>query len=188
MQRGVRAAGMAVVLSITAPLFAGQQVWFVPWKVLEPGVEAKPSLLAVYWIPSSPEELRRSDLLTSRALTGYSSRCVAMHVVRIDDVERMGWFDVPTLPVVVLAEGSRELARRPNGDGVLRAMDVEAMVRAEFDAREIAAGASLDEALRLLAGGDTATAIAIYQKVAQQRCAFPREAKVARRALRRLGR
>jgi hypothetical protein len=179
---------MAVLLSITAPLFAGQQVWFVPWKVLQPGVEAEPSLLAVYWIPSSPDELRRSDLLTSRALTNYSSRCVAMHVVRVDDVERIEQFHAATLPVVVLAEGGRELARRPAGDGLLRAIDVEAMVRMEFDARETAAGASLDEARRLVADGDTAAAIAIYQKVVQQRCAFPREAKAARRALRRLGR
>lgn len=188
MQRGVRSAVVVALILLAAPAEAGRQVWFVPWKVLEPGVEAKPSFLAVYWIPASSEELRRSDLLTSRALTTYSGRCVAMHVVRIDDTVRIQRFFSATLPIVVLADGDRELARLPNGQATVRASDVEIMVRSEFDARAAAAEAALDEARGLLERGDQAGAIALYQRVAQQRCAFPREAKAARRALRKLGR
>lgn len=188
MQRGVRSAVVIALLLLAVSADAARQVWFVPWKVLEPGVEAKPSLLALYWIPVSQEELRRSDLLTSRALTTYSGRCVAMHVVRIDDTARMQRFSSVTLPIVVLADGDRELARVPNGQANVRASDVEAMVRAEFDARAAAAEAALDEARRLLDRGEPAAAAALYQRVAQQQCAFPREAKAARRALRKQGR
>jgi hypothetical protein len=185
--QGVRRAGIVALLLITAPLSAAQRVWFVPWKVLEPGVEAKPSLLAVYWIPASPEELRRSDLLTSRMLMTYSSKCVSMHVVRIDDEERINRFSSESLPIVVLADGDRELSRIPNGNGILRVVDVEAMVRAEFDARAVAVDEALNEAQRLLAQNDEAGAIALYEQVERQRCAFPREAKAARKALRRIG-
>ena len=188
MQRCVRSAVVVASLLLAAAADAARQVWFVPWKVLEPGVEAKPSLLALYWIPVSQEELRRSDLLTSRALTTYSGRCVAMHVVRIDDTARLQRFSSATLPIVVLADGDRELARLPSGQATVRASDVEAMVRTEFDARAAAAEAALDEARALLERGDQVAAVALYQSVAQQRCAFPREAKAARRALRKLGR
>ena len=112
MQRGVPSAVLVALLLLAAPADAARQVWFVPWKVLEPGVEAKPSLLAVYWIPASSEELRRSDLLTSRALTTYSGRCVAMHVVRIDDTARIARFSADALPIVVLA-------RTPHGGTLL---------------------------------------------------------------------
>lgn len=188
MQKGARSAVVAALLLLAASAEAARRVWFVPWKVLEPGVEAEPSFLAVYWIPGSSEELRRSDLLTSRALTTYSGRCVAMHVVRIDDTARIRRFSSDTLPIVVLADGDRELARLPSGQATVRASDVEAMVRTEFDARAAAAEAALDEARALLERGDQIAAVALYQKVAQQRCAFPREAKAARRALRKLGR
>jgi hypothetical protein len=186
--QSVRRAGTVALLLIAVPLSAAQQVWFVPWKVLEPGVEAKPSLLAVYWIPASPEELRRSDLLTSRMLSTYSSRCVGMHVVRIDDTERINRFSSSMLPIVVLADGDRELSRLPKINGVLRAVEVEAMVRSEFDARAAAVEQALDEARRLLEQKDEAGAVALYQQVERQRCAFPREAKAARKALRRIGR
>ncbi len=188
MQRGVRSAVVVALILLAGPADAARRVWFVPWKVLEPGVEAKPSFLAVYWIPASSEELRRSDLLTSRALTTYSGRCVAMHVVRIDDAARIQRFFSATLPVVVLADGDRELARLPNGQATVRASHVEMMVRGEFDVRAAAAEAALDEARRLLERADQAGAIALYQKIVQQQCAFPREAKAARRALRKLGR
>ena len=186
MQR-VRRAGIAALLLIAAPLSAAQQVWFVPWQVLEPGIEAKPSLLAVYWIPASPEELRRSDLLTSRMLATYSSKCVGMHVVRLDDAERINRFSSTSLPIVVLADGNREVSRLPNGNGILRAVEVEAMVRAEFDVRAAAVEQALDDARRLLEQNDEAGAVALYEQVERQRCAFPREAKAARKALRRIG-
>lgn len=188
MQRGLRSAVVVALLLRSVSADAVREVWFVPWKVLQPGVAAKPSLLAVYWIPASSEELRRSDLLTSRTLTTFSGRCVAMHVIRIDDTERIARFSSATLPIVVLADGDRELARLPSGQASVRASDVEAMVRVEFDARAAAAEAALDEARGLLERGDEAAAVALYRRVEEQRCAFPREAKAAQRALRKLGR
>ena len=111
-----------------------------------------------------------------------------MHVVRIDDTERINRFSSSMLPIVVLADGDRELSRLPKINGVLRAVEVEAMVRSEFDARAAAVEQALDEARRLLEQKDEAGAVALYQQVERQRCAFPREAKAARKALRRIGR
>src|SRR5690349_6456029 len=76
----------------------------VPWKVLQPG-EVIPAPLTLFWIPASPEAMRRSSMLTSNNLTIFSSRCVAMRVVRFDDGARLAKLNVEEeLPVAVLAD------------------------------------------------------------------------------------
>ncbi|HEU4521069.1 MAG TPA: hypothetical protein VFT12_03640 [Thermoanaerobaculia bacterium] len=185
MQNAVRAAGTAALLLAvsTLPLLAAERIWFVPWKVLAPGATPEDALFVVYWIPASPDDLKRSDLVTSRSLAIYSSRCVAMHVVRVDDVERLDRFGRPDLPVALVVDGERELARL---SGAVRSSDVEAMVRAEFDTREARANQALDDARDCLREGDRTRAARLYESVARQRCSFPRQAKEAARALRRL--
>src|SRR5215212_6296201 len=63
----------------------GSHPSMVPWKVIEPGAEPEQSPLVLFWVPTSRDELRRSDLLMSDELTLYSSQCVAMRIVRLDD-------------------------------------------------------------------------------------------------------
>lgn len=185
MQNGARAAGAAAFLLavLVQPLAAAERVWFVPWKVLDAGQAPDDALFIVYWIPASPDDLKRSDLVTSRALAIYSSRCVAMHVVRIDDSERLEQFGEPALPVALVADGDGEIMRV---NGAMRASDVEAMVRSEFDTREAEADDLLDEARECLKNGERQRAAALYERVARQRCSFPRQAKEAARALRRI--
>src|ERR1700712_314012 len=55
--------------------------YFVPWKVLAAGEEPARGALIVNWIPASRDDMRKSDLLTSRQLTMYSSQCVGMQLV-----------------------------------------------------------------------------------------------------------
>lgn len=166
----------------------GEGVVFVPWKVVARGAPAANAPFILYWIPSSPDEMRRSKLVNSRPLWGYAGRCVAMQVVRVDDGERIRDLRATrSLPVALLMDGAREIARATNRDGSLLASDVEEMVGAALDARESAIEAQLDEARRLATDGDTATASAMYRQVAAQRCAFPRLARDAQRALKKIG-
>jgi hypothetical protein len=71
--------------------------------------------------------------------------------------------------------------------GVLSASAVEAMVRQAVDTREAALNSTLDRAGAKAAAGENDDAIEMYRQVAAQGCAFPRLAKTAQRALRRLG-
>ena len=184
MAKGMYAAALAAVLLVTTtPLEAAERVWFVPWKVLDPGTAPDAALFVLYWIPESPEDLRRSELVTSRALAIYSARCVAMHVVRIDDIERLERLGAAELPVALIADGNGEIARL---NGAFRSNDVIAMVREEFAQREIKAEKALQSAQQCLREGDRQCAAAQYETVARQHCSFPRKAKAAQKALRRL--
>jgi len=164
------------------------QMSFVPWKVLEPGAEPVKKAFVLFWIPTSPEEMRHSDLITSERLTLYSGRCIGMHVVRADDgamLEKLKASD--DLPLAVLCEGEKEVARVLADSGVLTAGAVEAMVRQAYDTREVALNTMLDGASAKASAGQTAEAVDLYRQVAAQACAFPRLAKIAQRALKKLG-
>jgi hypothetical protein len=190
MRAPVRFAGMvALALVICVPLHASaDQMSFVPWKVLEPGAQPVRKAFVLFWIPTSPDEMRRSELITSQRLTLYAGRCIGMHVVRADDAPMLEKLRVgEALPLAVLCEGEKEVARVLADAGVLTASSVEAMVRQAFDTREAALNATLDRAAAKASAGENANAIELYRQVATQGCAFPRLAKTAQRALRRLG-
>jgi hypothetical protein len=185
-----RRAGLVVIaLFVSIPLCrAGDgRVLFVPWKVLEPGVSPAAALLTVYWIPSSPDELRKSDLVTSRTLAMVAARCVNMQVIRADDLERIEKLGVAGhLPLALILDGDGEIARVGNNGGTLRLSDVENMVRLAVDRRELACDALLDAAKQKIAAGERPAAIDMYRKVFDQRCAFPRQGREAQRALKRM--
>jgi hypothetical protein len=186
-----RATGLVLLGTfalINAAIAGNSRVVFVPWKVVEPGQETPPAPLTLYWIPASPDELRRSELVTSRALALFATRCVGMQVIRGDDEGRLETLGVgDRLPVVVLMDGDRELGRLGEGEEPLRAGDVETMVREAIDERELVCETLLDDARERAIDGDRAAAIELYRHVWQQRCAFPRQAREAQRALKRLG-
>jgi hypothetical protein len=176
-----------MALVVSAPLFGGDgHVLFVPWKVLGPGDSVSNAPLTVYWIPASPDEMRRSDFITSRALALFASRCVSMHVVRADDLDRLEMLKAESLPMVLVFDGSAEIGRVANHGGPLRLADVETIVRQAIDAREFACDAILDSAKKKIAAGESAAAIELYRKVWDQRCAFPRQGREAQRALKRM--
>ena len=59
--------------------------YHVPWTVVRPGQPAPSGDgLILYWFPTSPEEARASALQSSRNLTLWSARCVAMTIVPSD--------------------------------------------------------------------------------------------------------
>ena len=190
MSRPIRFAGMVLVaLTVSAAAFAGDnRLNFVPWRVLEPGVEPARKAFLLFWIPASSDEMRHSGLITSERLTLYAGRCIGMHVVRADDgpmLVKLGAKD--EVPLAILVEGDKEVARVANQSGFLSVASVEAMVRKAFDTREVALNTMLDQASEKAASGEKAEAIALYRQVAAQGCAFARLARTAQRALRRLG-
>jgi len=190
MRAPIRFTGMvALALLVCARVSAGSpETVFVPWKVLERGAEPAKKAFVLFWIPSSADEMRHSDLITSQRLTLYAGRCIGMHVVRSDDaptLEKLKVGDV--LPLAILCEGDKEVARVLSESGALPAAAVEAMVRQAYDTREAALNSMLDQAGARADDGDNKSAIELYRQVAAQSCAFPRLAKVAQRALRRLG-
>jgi hypothetical protein len=139
---------VALALVVSLPVFASaERVTFVPWKVLEPGAQPDKKAFVLFWIPASPDEMRRSDLITSERLALYAGRCIGMHVVRVDDrpmLVKLGADE--SLPMALLTEGDKEIARLTTESGPLSALRVEAMVRAAFDLRENALNALLDRA------------------------------------------
>lgn len=181
---------IAVLLTGAVPLAADHShVALVPWQVLEIGARVD-APLALYWIPASAEELRRSPLLLSRDLTFFSARCVAMRVVRVNDRARLTSLGVEErVPAVVLADDEGNVLGRVDAiKGVLSLSAVEDLVRDALRQREADAEARLDLARRRSADDRTA-AIALYRQVwEEERCLCPRQARDARRALRKLGR
>ena len=165
------------------------QKFFVPWKVLNPGDDPIRTPLVLYWIPASREEIRHSDLLTSRTLTLFSSQCVGMQLIRPDDDATIGHLGVTGRPpIALLLDGDgKEVARVENQHGFLALSAVERMVRDTLRAREDAIDKQLDEAQRKADANDRDAAAALYLGVWSGRCLFPRQGREAERALRRLG-
>lgn len=190
-------AGLARVVAAIAVFIAGAtaaaageaRLSLVPWQVLAPGA-AVDAPLVLFWIPATAEELRRSELLTSFDLTLDSSRCVAMRVVRIDDRERLTSLGVEAhVPMVVLADREGNVIGRVEpDDGAVPLSEVEDLVRDELDRREAEAEEMLDRAREQAAGRDHEAALRIYESIVQRRCECPRQARDARRAMRKLSR
>jgi hypothetical protein len=190
MTRLTRAIAAIAMLSCgTSPLQAGESyAALVPWRVVEPHAVVD-APLALFWIPASADELRRSELLTSDDLTLFSSQCVAMRVVQLHDTARLATLgDEEEPPLAVLADRDGKVIGRVKSDhGVISVVEVEELVRAELDRRAEESEAMLDRADERVEADDIAAAAALYRAVWAQKCVCPRQARAAKKALRKLG-
>jgi hypothetical protein len=191
MQRWiVSVAAIALVLTGASALADGEPTAvLVPWKLLAHETpDAHDAALVLYWIPASPDDLRRSELLASAELVA-ASHCVAMRVVRSDDAEALARLDAQQLPVAVLTDGEGHvLARAESRGGLLALADVESIVRAALAEQRAAAEEALDTAGKHAEAGNVEAAVLLYERVAKQRCVCPRQARDAQRALRKIKR
>ncbi len=166
-----------------------EQVYFVPWKVLNPGDAPAKGNLILYWLPATLQEIKKSELLTSRQLSIFATQCVGMQVVRPDDaamIDKLG--ETGKLPAVVLADlEGKSVVKLDTGSGMLRLTAVEKMVRDELGSREGSLDQMLKDANAKNNAGDKDAGIEIYKKVWEQRCLFPRKARDAQKALKKLG-
>ncbi len=162
-------------------------VYYVPWKVRTPK-DPQPAGLVLYWFPASKEELQKSSLRQSRALTLYASQCIAMELAdsRVPNAEKL--IGGSTLPVAVLATpGGEPVTKVENKDGKLRVENIEKAVSAEVKTRESTLDAQLKDAKAKVAAGEKEDAIKLLQSVVEQKCMFPKKAKDASKELKKLG-
>ncbi|HEX8154395.1 MAG TPA: hypothetical protein VF698_14775 [Thermoanaerobaculia bacterium] len=189
MRQFVRSAAIVFALAAASASAGTPQVSFVPWKVLNRGDKPIEAPLVLYWIPASRDEIRRSELVTSRALTMYASQCVGMQLIRPDDtrtIENLGASE--KLPIAILLAGDgEELGRVEPHRGTLSEPEVAELVRDALGEHEAHAELLLDEAKEKAASGETEAAIVLYRRVWDERCVCPRQGKAAQRALKKLG-
>ena len=184
----VVAAAAFFIVTASSRAEAAPREALVPWKVAQPG-RPESSPLTLYWIPATGDDVRRSELIVSDRLTVYSSRCVRMRIVRIDDRARLvrlaGGEELPQ--AVLVDDRGNVVGRVVPRDGSLERSKVEQLVREELERRERAADAMLDLARETAEAGDAAAAAAFLRTVRDARCMCPRQGRDAERALRKLG-
>ena len=182
---------LAAAFSATAqPVRTTRSEWFVPWTVLNPGTRPPHGLLVLYWIPSSRDELRSSDLMTSRELAEAAGNCVSLQIIRPEDAERLETLRGSSpLPFAVLTDGTgRELARVDSTKGRLPAGALAALIQDELMARSKEADRLLLDARKRQTAGDWSGAIELCQLVQAGGCTIPRQSKSASKLLRKLRR
>jgi tetratricopeptide (TPR) repeat protein len=165
-----------------------QSTYPVPWKVVQPTDPPLKEGLAVYWLPSTQEELNRSSLHFSQVLSSYATQCVTLGIVdqRTTLGQRLAAHD--KLPVVVLTQADgTPLGKAENRDGFLRVEQVERLLESEVKKRDNALKEILEGAKAKAQAGDNQGAIAEYRAVLEQKCLLPKRAKEASKELKKLG-
>lgn len=169
--------------------FPADQVYNVPWRVRLPKVPPVTDGLVLYWFPTSVQEVQKSSLRSSRILSLYAAQCISMEIADADS--ELGKKLIPAgtkLPVAVLATPDGTLVgKADNKDGFLRADQVEKLVDEEYKRRESKVEQELKDAKEHTKSGDNTGAIPIYKAVLEQKCLFPKKAKDAAKALKKLG-
>ncbi len=116
---------------------ASEQVYQVPWKLVNPGDVPVAGGLTIYWFPSSPEEFQKSSLRLSRTLSLYASQCVTMGVADAGTALGAKFLTNEKLPVVVLAKADGTVIEKvQNNSGFLKVDQVEKLIESEMRQRE----------------------------------------------------
>jgi tetratricopeptide (TPR) repeat protein len=163
------------------------QVYYVPWKVR---AEKDPPAagLVLYWLPLTNEELKKSSLRESRALSLYASQCISMELADFRTPAGQKLVGDSKAPVAVLAtpDGST-IGKAENKDGILKVEQVEKLVETEVKRREGTLDATLKDARDKSKAGDNAAAVQLLRAVLEQKCMFPAKSKEAAKELKKLG-
>ncbi len=171
------------------PGAASTQVYYVPWKILtRNAVVPDTSAMVLYWFPRSEAEAQASELTQSRSLTNYSAQCVAMALVPSDRSDLQAQFEMPgKMPAAVLVAGDDVLSVVEGDGDKLRVLDVERAVRDAVKSKKKLLDQRLAEGKAAAKAGESAKAIEIYESIVPQKCLFPKQARSARKALKKLG-
>ena len=160
----------------------------VPWKIVQPTDPPPSQALAVYWLPSSQNELNKSSLLYSRVLTTYSQQCVAMGIVDFHTPLGKQFIGDQKPPIAVLADPTgKMISKAENKDGYLKVDQVEKLLESEMKTREDTVKRQMDAAKEKAKAGDSQGAIQLYRTIYDQKCMFPARAKDAAKELKKLG-
>lgn len=165
-----------------------EQVYQVPWRVIKPEEPPVKAGIVLYWFPTGVEELSKSSLRTSRALTLFASQCVTMGVVDAQTPLGQKFVGGEKLPVAVLAQpDGTVLGKAENKNGFLKVEQVEKLVESEFKRRESALKEKMEAAKSKAKAGDNQNAIQEFRGVLEEKCLFPKLAKDAAKELKKLG-
>src|ERR1700756_5229930 len=108
------------------------QAYQVPWKVITPQAPVKEGL-AVYWFPTSKDEVDRSSLRESRTLQLYSQQCVTMGIVDVRSEIGQKYVPDGKLPVAVLVQADGTVVNKvENKNGKLKVGDLEKLLESEM--------------------------------------------------------
>ena len=164
------------------------QVYHVPWAAWSSKDAPTVSGLVLYWFPASQDELNKSSLRTSRALSLYAAQCVTMKVADAAQPATQNVLGDAKPPVAVLATPDGSVINKAEGkNNFLKVEQVEKLVESELKQRETAVDTQLKEAKEKEKAGDKDAAIKLYQSVAGEKCMFPKKAKDAAKELKKLG-
>jgi tetratricopeptide (TPR) repeat protein len=165
------------------------QAYHVPWTVVGPNEIVPAGALAVFWFPSSAQEAKQSNLLTSRTLSVLSARCVSLALVTPDNSSVRTKYEIPEVGAgVVLVDEKGDVLGRVAPDGEpISARPVEKLLETELDKREDAAKATLEAANAKIKEKDVDGATAMLNEIWAQHCIIPDVAKKAAKALKKLG-
>jgi tetratricopeptide (TPR) repeat protein len=166
---------------------AKPEVYNVPWKNWS-AIEPVKQGLVLYWFPATPQELKKSSLLTSRQLSLYAAQCVSMKVADYRIVEVQKFLGDAKPPAAVLATAEGNVIDKVQGtNNFLKVDQVEKLVESEVKQRETALESQLKDAKEKEKAGDNGAAIKLFQAVASEKCMFPKKAKDAAKELKKLG-
>jgi hypothetical protein len=86
----------------------GAQVYYVPWKVRSPKDPPATAGMVLYWFPLTNEELKKSSLRESRALSLYATQCISMELgdYRTPGVQKLIGDSKPPLAVLATPDGT----------------------------------------------------------------------------------
>lgn len=165
------------------------EAYHAPWKVLPADDFGPGGPLGVLWFPGTDAEAKESDLLTSKALSILSTRCVSLTIVPPERVALRETFEIPLSgSSVVLVDERNDVVARVVPSGPTAAVGaVETMVQTEIDRRENESKAALATANEKIKQKDLETATAMLTKLWDQRCVVPDVAKKAAKALKKIG-
>ena len=164
-----------------------QQIYMVPWKLIQPTDQLKEGL-AVYWFPTGADEVNRSSLRESRTLQLYAQQCVTMGLADVRTVMGPKYVPDGKLPAVVMVQPDGTVVGKLEAkDGKLRVGDLEKLVDNEMKKREHALKERMESAKGKEKTGDKDGAIAELRAVYDQKCMFPSKAKDAKKELKKLG-
>jgi tetratricopeptide (TPR) repeat protein len=164
------------------------RAYVVPWKTLNAAEGALNAPYVVYWFPSTPDEMDRGDMNSSRLLTLYSAQCVGMQVVKPGDAETLAkWELTGKQPAALLVQDGKAVDHVDAEKGRLNTRRVEDMVQKALGGVEKSLETQLADARKQATAGDKDGAVAAFQKVWEQRCLAPKQGRAAQKELRRLG-
>jgi tetratricopeptide (TPR) repeat protein len=167
---------------------ANAVVYNVPWRVRAPKDPAPNAGLVLYWFPATNDELQKSSLRQSRALTLYAAQCVSMELGDYRTPEGQKFVGDSKPPVAVLAKyDGAVVGKAESAGGMLKVAQVEKLVETEVKKREDALDASLKEGKDKAKAGDSEGAVKLLGAVAEEKCMFPKKAKEAAGELKKLG-